>query len=100
MRAASLISTWGNTSLPDFLRLTGLPQNQPDMPWWVEGILDWLLRVKAIQEGWGNAGEAARYKLEVALGGPPLHGYAAGPEAVYSIYSDMVQMQEAEKNSR
>lgn len=100
MRTASLLTAFGNVTLPDFLRLTGLPQDQDDLPWWIEGILDWLLRVRAINEAWGQAGEAARYKLEIALGDTTLPGYAKGPEAVYEIYQTMIEGQEAEKNSR
>jgi len=80
--------------------MAGFPQDQDDLPWWVELILDWLLRARAINDGWGQAGEAARYKLEIALGETPLRGYASGPEAIYPIYADMLIALEAERNSR
>lgn len=66
------------------------------MPHWGVRVLAWLKMVKEIGEAYGKAGEAARYKLDVALSGKPLPGYKVGPGAVYAIYQDLCHAQENE----
>lgn len=91
------------------VRLTGIVINQPDLPWWAVGVLNWLGMVHAIQQSSGDIGRTYGGLLKMALDGtkdatPYVNtktaktSWLSGPSAVYGIYQQFIGALEREAN--
>ena len=76
-------------------RLTGIVINQPDLPWWAVGILNWLAMVHAIQQATGESGVYRETLKQCLEHGAPYtydnektgkRSILYGPSAVYGVY--------------
>lgn len=87
-------------------RLTGIVINQPDLPHWATGILNWLAMVGAMQDAGGAIGQTYRTLVKEALKGGVVTPYTnvntgktthmSGPAAVYGIYQEFSLAMELE----
>lgn len=62
-------------------RLVGLNINQPDFPWWWEGILQWLKMVRDMQDAFGENANAWRGIISAII-------ESGDPREVYTQYRD------------
>jgi len=79
------------------LRMTGIVINQPDLPYWCVGILDWLARVQALQQA---SGELKMYREFLRMCLEEGHSYEYvntntnkttmlhGPAAIYALHQE------------
>ena len=89
------------------LRMTGIVINQPDLPYWCVGILDWLARVQALQQASGELKvyrEFLRQCLEEGLSYDYVNEKTGkkttlhGPAAIYALHQEYGLRLEAEAN--
>lgn len=107
-----MLGTAGLSSLyrlgdPLNLRMTGIVINQPDLPYWCVGILDWLARVHALQQA---SGELKMYRefLRMCLEDGHPYDYVNektgkittlhGPASIYGLHQEYTRRLEAEAN--
>lgn len=90
--------------------MTGIVVNQPDLPYWCVGILNWLAMVQSLQQATGEL-KMYREQLRMCLeegqpyeyvvikpGKPAKTTLLHGPAAIYGLHQEYTGRLEAEAN--
>lgn len=87
--------------------MTGIVINQPDLPYWCTGILNWLAQVQSLQQATGEL-KIYREQLRMCLEDGQPYEYVNvkngkttllhGPAAIYAVHQEYCLRLDAEAN--